>query len=452
MRIAVIGGGIGGLVAARALVRAGIDAHVLEAGPRAGGVVATSSVDGYLREHAASSFLGGPADGAYALCQELGVAVDKASPQARGRWIYLDGKLRALPRSPVSFFTSDLLTWRGKLDVLREPFRRAGDGRDESMHAFATRRLGAEAARAILSPFVTGVYAADAHAISLPAGFPRLAALDARGGLVRGMLAQAAQRIGGRLRGKKLATTPRGMWSPSGGVEALVEALVHELGSRVHLRSPVARIEPTSGGVRLQDPAGGGPLDAAAWDGAVLAIPAEDAAGLVASPDFANRLAAFHRAPAALVYLGFAADAVPRARDGFGLLVAQGEDVRVLGVVFESTVWPERAPEGHVLLRCIFGGGRDPEVTELDDAALIAQAVRDVGVMLGATAAPTHTSVVRWKRGVAQYTVGHHDRVRDATAIARGQRIALAGADYRGPGLNDLCADGAAIVAEVQTW
>ena len=141
MRIAVIGGGIGGLVAARALVRAGIDAHVLEAGSRAGGVVATTSVDGYLREHAASSFLGGPADGAYALCQELGVAVEKASPRARARWIYLDGKLRALPSSPVSFFTSDLLTWRGKLDVLREPFRRAGDGRDESMHAFATRRL-----------------------------------------------------------------------------------------------------------------------------------------------------------------------------------------------------------------------------------------------------------------------------------------------------------------------
>ena len=452
MRIAVIGGGIGGLVAARALVRAGIDAHVLEAGSRAGGVVATTSVDGYLREHAASSFLGGPADGAYALCQELGVAVEKASPRARARWIYLDGKLRALPSSPVSFFTSDLLTWRGKLDVLREPFRRAGDGRDESMHAFATRRLGPEATRAILSPFVTGIYAADAHAISLPAGFPRLAALDAHGGLVRGMLAQAVRRIGGRLRGKKPVTTPRGMWAPKGGVAALVGALAHELGSRVHLGCPVARIEGTSGGVRLTDPAGGPPLDAAGWDGAVLAIPAEDAAALVDSPNFANRLAGFHRAPAALVYLGFAADAVPRAGDGFGLLVAQGEDVRVLGVVFESTVWPERAPAGHVLLRCIFGGGRDPEITLLDDAALIALAVRDVGVLLGPTAAPTHASVVRWKRGVAQYTVGHRDRVRDATAIARGQRIVLGGADYRGPGLNDLCADGAAIVAEVQAW
>jgi len=443
MRIAVIGGGVGGLVAARALVRAGIDAQVLEAAPRAGGVVGTSAIDGYLREHAASSFLGGPANGAYALCGELGVAVDKASPRARARWIYLDGKLRALPRSPFDLVTSDLLTWRGKLDLLREPFRAAGKGGDESVHAFAARRFGAEAARAIVSPFVTGIYAADAHDISLAAGFPRLAALDAHGGVVRGMLAQAARGVGGRLRGVKAAKTPRGMWAPRGGLGALVDALAGELGDRVHLGARVARIEPVDGGVRI---------DGARWDGAVLAIPAEDAGGLVAAPDFANRLAAFHRAPAALVYLGFPAAAVPRASDGFGLLVAQGEDVRVLGVVFESTVWSDRAPAGHVLLRCIFGGGRDPEATKLDDAALVAQAVRDVGVVLGATATPTHTSVVRWKRGVAQYTLGHRDRVRDAVALARSQRIVLAGADYRGPGINDLCADGATVVAEVGAW
>jgi oxygen-dependent protoporphyrinogen oxidase len=443
MRIAVIGGGVGGLVAARALVRAGIDAEVFEAAPRAGGVVATSAIDGYVREHAASSFLGGPGDGAYALCRELGVAVDRASPRARARWIYLDGKLRALPRSPLDLVTSDLLTWRGKLDLLREPFRAAGKGDDESVHAFAARRFGAEAARAIVSPFVTGVYAADAHDISLAAGFPRLAALDAHGGIVRGMLAQAARGLAGRLRGDKPATTPRGMWAPRGGLGALVDALAGELGDRIHTSARVARIEPVDGGVRIEG---------TRWDGAVLAIPAEDAGGLVAAPDLVNRLAAFHRAPAALVYLGFPAAAVPRASDGFGLLVAQGEDVRVLGVVFESTVWSDRAPAGCVLLRCIFGGGRDPEATKLDDAALVAQAVRDVGIVLGATATPTHTSVVRWQRGVAQYTLGHRDRVRDAVALARSQRIVLAGADYRGPGINDLCADGAAVVAEVAAW
>jgi oxygen-dependent protoporphyrinogen oxidase len=443
MRIAVIGGGFGGLASARALVRAGFDAHVLEASPRAGGVVATSTVDGYLREHAASSFLGGPPDGVYALCGELGVAVDKASPRARARWIFIDGKLRALPQSPVAFVTTDLLTWRGKLAMLGEPFRAAGTGQDESMHAFAARRFGAEAARAIIAPFVTGVYAADAHDISLPAGFPRMAALDARGGMVRGMLGNAVRGIGGRLRGKKVAKTPRGLWAAQGGLGAIVDALAGELGSRVQLGVPVGKLEPAERGVRI---------DGAAWDAAVLAVPAEDASALVTGGDFAARLAAFHRAPAAQVYLGFAADAVASAASGFGALIARGEDVRVLGVVFESTVWPARAPEGHVLLRCIYGGSRDPSVCELDDGSLIAQAVRDVGVVLGASAAPTHTSVVRQKRGVAQYGVGHQDRVRDAVAIARGQRIVLAGADYRGPGLNDLCADAAAVVAEVRAW
>lgn len=443
MKIAVIGAGIGGLVAARALVAAGIDAHVLEAAPRAGGVVGTSTADGYVREHAASSFLGGPADGVYALCEALGVAVDKASPRAKARWIYLDGKLRALPRSPVDLVRSDLLTWRGKLDLLAEPFRRAGGGDDESVHAFAARRFGAEAARAIVAPFVTGVYAADAHDISLAAGFPKLAALDARGGVVRGMLGQAVGGLVGRVRGRKVARTPRGLYAPRGGLGALVDALARELGERIRRSTRVERIEPVAGGVQIAG---------TRWDGAVLAVPAEDAVGLVASPDLANRLAAFHRAPAAQVYLGFPQAAVPRAASGFGALVALGEDVRVLGVVFESTVWPDRAPAGHVLLRCIFGGGRDPSATAMDDAALIAQAVRDVGVVLGAEGAPSHTSVVRWQRGVAQYGLGHRDRVRDATALARGQRIVLAGADYRGPGLNDLCADAATVVAEVGAW
>jgi protoporphyrinogen/coproporphyrinogen III oxidase len=446
MKIAVIGGGIGGLVAARALVRAGIDAHVLEAAPRAGGVVETSSVDGYVREHAASSFLGGPPDGAYALCRELGVGVDKASARARTRWIYLDGKLRALPHSPIGLVRSDLLTWRGKLDLLREPFRAAGKGEDESVHAFAARRFGAEAARAIFAPFVTGIYAANAHDISFPAGFPKLAALDARGGMVRGMLGQMLRGLGGRLRGIKTAKTPRGMWAPQGGVGTLAAALARDLGDRVRLSARIDKIEPVSGG------AGGVRVAGATWDGAVLAIPAEDASTLVAGPDLANRLAAFHRAPMALVFLGFPADAVPHSTEGFGFLVAHGEDLRVLGVVFESTVWPGRAPEGHVLLRCIFGGGRDPEATKLDDPALIAQAVRDVGVVLGAHGTPTHASVLRWKRGVAQYGLGHRERVREATALARSQRIVLAGADYRGPGVNDLCADGATIVAEVQAW
>jgi oxygen-dependent protoporphyrinogen oxidase len=444
MRIAVIGGGLGGLTAARALVGAGHDAQVLEASPRPGGVLGTSTVDGFVREHAASSFLGGPPSGAVALCTALGVPVDKASPRAKRRWIFLDGKLRALPSNPLQLVRSDLLTWRGKLDLLREPFREARAGSDESVHAFAARRFGAEAARAIVAPFVTGVFAADAHDISLAAGFPRLAALDAQGGVARGLLKQAAKGVLGKVSGRGTKRAPGGMFAPRGGLGALIDRLAADLGDRVHTNRRIGELASTERGVLV---------DGETWDAAVLAIPAEDAIALVPTlPTLASRLSMFHRAPAALVYLGFAADQIANAGDGFGFLVAQGEDLRVLGVVFESTVWPDRAPAGQVLVRCIFGGSRDPDAATLDETALIEQATRDVGIALGARGTPTHASVVRWSRGIAQYPVGHRDQVRAAVAAARSHRIALAGADYRGPGVNDLCADADVIVEELRSW
>ncbi len=444
MRIAVIGGGLGGLAAARALVAAGHDPHVLEAKPRAGGVLGTTTTDGYVREHAASSFLGSPTRGGRALCEQLGVPVEKASPRAKRRWIFLDGKLRALPRNPLEVVRTDLLTWRGKLDLLREPLRPPRSAGDESVYSFAVRRFGAEAARAVVAPFVTGIFAADAHDVSLEAGFPRLADLDAGGGLVRGFAGQTAKALFRRFAGGGKKHVQSGLFAPTGGLGAMVDALARELGPRVHLGRPVTQLAADERGVRV---------DGETWDAAVLAVPAEDAVKLVAPlPALASRLRAFHRAPTQIVYLGYPEAAIPDAVDGFGFLVAQGEDLRVLGVVFESVVWPGRAPTGHVLLRCIFGGGRDPATAAFDDATLIEHARRDVGVVLRASGTPTHASVVRWTRGVAQYPVGHRDQVRLAVTAARTHRIALAGADYRGPGVNDLCADADVVVEEVRSW
>ncbi|HUS28012.1 MAG TPA: protoporphyrinogen oxidase [Kofleriaceae bacterium] len=457
MRVAVVGGGLGGLVAAHGLVSAGFDAHVLEAAPAPGGVIGTSIVDGFVREHAASSFLGGPSRGALALCQELGIEVEAASPRAKTRWIYIDGKLRALPRNPIDFLRSDLLTWRGKLALLREPLAPRKGTEDESIHAFAARRFGAEAARAIVAPFVTGIFAADSHAISLEAGFPRLAQFDAEGGVVRSAAKQVGKSLLVKLSGKRTAKTPSGMWAPAGGLGSLVEALTTKLGPRIRTHRRIRTIAPA--------PATAGVLvDNERWDAVVLATPAHEGASLVddAMPELASRLRVFERAPVALVYLGLPADSVPRASDGFGFLTAQGEDLRVLGVVFESTVWSNRAPEGQALLRCIFGGGRDPDATKLTDAELIEHALRDVAKAFASTKksrgamttlpAPTHASVIRWSHGIAQYPVGHRDYVRAAVAAGRVHRIALAGADYRGAGVNDLCADRDVIVSELRTW
>jgi oxygen-dependent protoporphyrinogen oxidase len=446
MKVAVVGGGIAGLTAALRLVQAGVEVEVLEAAAP-GGVVGTRRSAGYLHEHAANGFLAAP-DGATALCDELGVELVAAAKAARRRWIYIDGALRALPAGPLELVRTDLLTWRGKLALLREPLRPARDvdaQGDESVHAFAARRFGPEVARAIVAPYVTGVFAADAHDVSLAAGFPRLAAFDRAGGVVRGMVRAL------RTRSREPADR-RGLHAPRAGMGALVDALVHALRGGI-TGATVRRVAPSPGplgpGVVVEHAAG-----SRRYDAAVLATPARIAAELIASsvPEL-RPIASIERAPAALVFLGFAAaDAGAVARDGFGLLVAQGEELRVLGIVFESTVWPDRAPADHVLLRCIYGGARDPSATALDDAALIAQARADVGAALGVRAAPVHTAVVRVPHGIAQYPVGHKDRVATLDSLAGQHRLVLAGADYHGVSINEVIADARRVVHEVRTW
>lgn len=440
MRIAIVGGGMGGLFSARALSAAGHDVHVFEASSRAGGVVATSVKDGFLCEHAASSFRTSARCGVGPLCKELGVAVENAAPVAKRRYVYLDGKLRLVPSNPLELVRSDLLTWRGKLALLREPFspRREPRNEDQSMHDFATRRLGPEAARALIAPLVTGVYAADSHDVSLEAGFPAMAMLDRNGGFVRGTCRHL-------LRDGKSAVRARGgMAAPAGGLGSLVEALARDVGSRLHRNVRVRAIESVANGVLI---------DGERWDAVVLAVPAQTAAPLLrAMPELVLRLQVFRRSAVAVVHLGVPRDSSPRIHDGFGFLTAQGEDVRALGVVFESTVWANRAPAGQALLRCIFAGSRDPSAYELDDRELVDQAVRDVSRAFGTSITCTHASVSRSPLGLPHYPVGHRDHVRDAVALARHARIVLAGADYRGAGLNDLAADAGVVASEVAQW
>ena len=445
MHVAVIGGGVAGLTAALRLHQAGVDIRVLEVAAAPGGVVATRRDAGWLIEGAASAFTDA-ADGAIALCDELGVETVAGARAARRRWIYIDGKLRELPTSPIALARSDLLTWRGKADLLREPFKPPRDvdrEGDESVHAFAARRFGPEAARAIVAPFVTGVFAADAHDISLAAGFPRLAALDRAGGVLRGM-------VRAMIAGRGQPRRRRGLFAPVAGSGALIEALATRLGAAIATSTPVGSLAPGAGGELVIESAGG----AERFDAVVIATPARVAAQLLNAgvPEMATRLTELSRAPAAVVHLGYAAERVAHPLDGFGFLVARGEELRVLGVLFESSVWPGRAPAGHVLLRCILGGARDPEAAGLADDELIAQARADLARALGIEAAPVRAGVIRTSAGIAQYPVGHLDRIATLDSLAGQHRLVLAGADYHGIAINDVIADARRVVTEVARW
>ncbi len=435
-RIAVVGGGISGLTAALRAAEAGADVTVFEAQSRAGGVLESSRDQGFLREHAANGFLASARDGALALCRELGVAVSPVSAAARRRWIYRGGRLRALPSNPREVATSDLLSARGKLRVLGEPLISPARDNEETVASFFRRRIGQEALAAVVEPFVTGIFAGDVDQLSLQAAFPRVAALDRRGGLAVGALIQVAERlVSSRKRGKH----PSGMWAPDRGMQALVDALQERLRDRAALGTAVASLGGRGGEIEVRLADG----SARRFSRAILALPAPAAAPLVrdASPELARVLEEIPFAPAAVVHMGFPRAAVSHPLDGFGFLVARGEPLRVLGCVFESSLWPGRADADHVLLRCVLGGTRDPGALELSDGGLIDVARRDLAVALGIQSAPVHANVVRWPVAIAQYTLGHLRRVERAEALARSLGIVLAGSSYRGVAVNDCIAN-----------
>lgn len=441
-RVVVVGAGVSGLAAAHRLAREPeLEVTVLEESSRPGGVLRSSRSDGFLREHAANGFLGNAEDGAIDLAAELGVEMAEASPAAKRRWIWVDDGLRALPGGPTELVTSDLLSWRGKLTALLEGARSSGPD-DQTVGDFARRRLGDEIARKIVAPFVTGIYAADADEISLRAAFPILAELDADGGLVRGMLARRR-----RTRGERKPRRKARLCAPLNGAEALVRALADSLGDRLQVNQPVEAVRAEDGAVSIRV---GGELRR--FDVAVLATPAHVTSKLVAgdSPELSAVLDELRYAPVVVVHLGFDRADIPHPLDGFGFLVVRGERVRLLGCVFESVLYPNRAPDGKVLLRCIFGGTRDPEAGELGDQDLVTAARRDLARVLGVDHKPVHVNIARWSRAIALYTPGHLDRVRRAEAVAEPRGLVLAGSAYHGVAVNSCIADARRVVKTVR--
>lgn len=481
-RVVVVGGGIAGLATAFHLqegggrVPGGLEVRVLEASPEPGGNIRTRREEGFIIERGPNGYLDN-APATNALVRRLGLEdrVQKADPAAAKRYLFRRGRLHRLPSGPLSFLVSPVLSFRGRLRVLAEPFApRKPEGVDETVFGFAARRIGQEAASVLVDAMVSGVFAGNVHELSLASAFPKMAAMEEEhGSLVKAMFALAKERR--RARKEAEARRARGEpvedAGPSGGpagpggtltsfregLDLLPKTLAAALGNALRCGVEVVEVEWVGGGEGVGEGEGGGGSggtdeeEGYLWKvrlasgetlpahAVVLAVPAPKAVPLVAGldPELAEVLGEIPTAPLAVVALAFDEGAMGGAPDGFGFLAPRGEGLRLLGCLWDSSIFPGRAPPGKVLLRAMIGGAHDPDVLSLTDQQIVATVLEDLQWAMGLRARPLWERVYRWRLGIAQYTVGHGARLaRIHALLARKPGIWVAGSSYYGISMN----------------
>lgn len=450
-RVAIIGAGITGLAAAAWLeIDHGVDdLLVFDAGDRPGGKIHTEISDGYTVEWGPQGFLDNAPD-TLELCHAIGLdgSLVRADESAAARFILRDGTLRAVPTSPAAFLASDVLPLGARLRVLGEPFARARPAGDESVFDFASRRIGPRAASILVDAMVTGVFAGDSRKLSLAATFPRMAAMEAEhGSLTRALMARMLQ----ARRGGRPSAGPAGpggtLTSFEGGMVRLPRTLSGRLADRLHLGRAITGLERSPNGWRLTSESGDHGADAV-----LMATPSKTSARLLASTTAAavEPLRAIETSPIAVVMTSYAdPEAFGKPVRGFGFLVPGGEKTEILGTLFCHCIFPGQAPLDHLLLRTMIGGSRDPEAVAIDDGALLARTRSALAGVLGGDPEPGRHWIIRWDRGISQYTMGHLDRVAAAEAAARDAGIELAGSPYRGVSVNDCIRQARAAAARI---
>jgi oxygen-dependent protoporphyrinogen oxidase len=396
-KIGIIGGGISGLTAAFLLKGKNYDVTLFEKSERVGGNIQTVKIDGYAIEYAANSLLKSPR--LVDLIRELNLEkeVTPANPANKKRYVLQNGKLAPLPMNPVKMAFGDYFSLRAKLRLLKEPFVKSRSGESESVAEFFERRLGREIVDRAVDPFIAGIYAGNPENLSIKAAFPRLYELEKKyGSLLLGSLFSKTE--------KADADFPR-TFSFANGVQTLTDKLAENLGESVKTNAPTRRIEKTSDGKWLVE----SNLGEDTFDALIISTPAEAAASLIEKTDenLSRKLKDIYYPPIAMIFFGIRRENLARNLDGFGFLVPGAERRKILGAVWNSAVFENRAPDGYHLLTTFVGGARNARMFETPDDELLEIVYEELKDILGLREKPDFMQTKRWRNAIPQYQVGY---------------------------------------------
>lgn len=423
--VGILGGGISGLAVACELYRKGVEVAVYEKSSRPGGVIRSERRDGWLTEMGPNTLaVNKPQLWDFLKGLQLTDSILETDSQARKRFIVKNGIPLSIPLSTIDFIKSDLFSTSAKFRLLKEPFLPASKQTDESISTFITRRLGQELLDYAVDPFVSGIYAGTPETLSVKHTFSRLWELEQNNGsLTKGVF-----------RNKKSgAKTERALISFKEGLETLPQTMCERLGDAVQCNTEVQGVSRNSEGwtVRLRHADG---FFEAQHTLIVSAVPVytlqqvfkeEARAGL-------DKLANISYAPLSVVSLGFQRKQIEHPLDGFGMLIPAAEPYRLLGTLFSSSLFPSRAPDGHVLLTSFIGGARNPGLAHRFAEELMAIAIQDLSHLLKIHGTPVFSSHTHWSRAIPQYKVGYDIYIEAMNELEREHPGLLLAGNFRG--------------------
>lgn len=480
-KIGIIGGGVSGLTAAFLLKERGFEVVLFEKSERVGGNIQTVEIDGFKIEYAPNSLLKSPR--LVDLIKELNLEkeVTAANAANKKRYVLRDGKLKSLPMSIAKMAASDYFSLRAKLRLLREPFVKSKSPENESVAEFFERRLGREIVERAADPFIAGIYAGNPENLSISAAFPRLYELEKKYGSL----------LIGSLRAKSEKTDkdfPR-TFSFRNGVQTLTNALAENLSESIKTDTKVLKIEKLADGkwrvlTERRHPDG---KDCAAqsnqvqndsnsnltkrdlnaeaasnavrmtafqqdFDALIIAAPAEPAAKLVENLDanLSEQLKQIYYPPVAMVFFGVKKESLGQNLDGFGFLVPSEERRRILGTIWNSAVFENRAPDGYHLLTTFVGGARNAELFEKSDDELFEIVFDELKSILGLQVKPEFTHIKRWRKAIPQYLLGY-ERVENGIEEfeRKNKGIHFCSNFYKGISVGDCVKNAYALAEEI---
>lgn len=406
--IALIGGGITGLTAAFQLRRRNIPVTVYESDSRVGGVIQSVRDQGYLAEFGPNTLLE-TSPKVRQLVEDLGLEGRRlySDPAAEHRYLVRGGRPVRLPGSAAAFIRTPLFSSRAKLRLLWEPFvRRAPADREESVAQFVKRRIGQEFLDYAINPLIAGVYAGDPARLSVQHAFPKLHALEQRyGSLILGQVLGASER---RKRAEVSKQNAK-KFSFDEGLQVLTDTLAARLKDAVRLQTFVTGIRQDDVGWTVSS-VSGGREEAQKHAAIIYTGPAYRLPEIQFNTVHEMRRDLFsqvHYPPVVSVVLGFRRTDVAHPLDGFGMLVPEKEGFNILGTLFSSSLFPNRAPAGYISLTTYVGGTRSPELALLNPEHLTELVVRDLHTLLGVTGKPTFRHCFLFPKAIPQYEVGY---------------------------------------------